>query len=507
MGDLPSKSDFSATSMHVSMLQSVMDSERASKSWLRSYHKSFNGFVAKLTEEEKEKIASMDEVVSVFPSTKKQLHTTRSWDFMGFPQDVKRTQIESDIIVGMLDTGIWPESESFSDEGFGPPSSKWKGSCQASSNFTCNNKIIGARFYHSEGNISYPDVPSPRDSEGHGSHTASTAAGGIVKGASLFGLGLGTARGGVPSSRIAVYKICWSDGCSDSDILAAFDDAISDGVDIISLSVGGFFPSDYFDDPIAIGAFHSMKNGILTSNSAGNSGPDPESITNFSPWSLSVAANVIDRKFLTQVFLGNGKSYEGVSVNTFTLQNETYSLVYGGNVPAPGSDGSESSLHYPQFFSALPLGMIPCNRRPFRTVWGHLSQPPPAQQQEQSFTLLRRIAFTWRNRKKPCCSFNAPFRHFLRPTFVESSSSFNLFSLSFGFTFMLSTSIVAPSVEVGAPFPPCTTSSHKENVVFDKFSRNKVINNISMQMIITAQRIQAESANRYQNLQKNDILT
>ncbi|XP_022857282.1 cucumisin-like [Olea europaea var. sylvestris] len=341
MGDLPSKSDFSATSMHMSMLQSVMD-RLASKSWLRSYHKSFNGFVAKLTEEEKEKIASMNEVVSVFPSTKKQLHTTRSWDFMGFPQDVKRTQIESDIIVGMLDTGIWPESESFSDEGFGTPPSKWKGSCQASSNLTCNNKIIGARFYHSEGNISYPDVPSPRDSEGHGSHTASTAAGGIVKGASLLGLGLGTARGGVPSSRIAVYKICWSDGCSDSDILAAFDDAISDGVDIISLSVGGFFPSDYFDDPIAIGAFHSMKNGILTSNSAGNSGPDPESITNFSPWSLSVAANVIDRKFLTQVFLGNGKSYEGVSVNTFTLQNETYSLVYGGNVPAPGSDGSES---------------------------------------------------------------------------------------------------------------------------------------------------------------------
>ncbi|CAA2979193.1 cucumisin-like [Olea europaea subsp. europaea] len=113
-------------------------SERASKSWLRSYHKSFNGFVAKMTEEEKEKIASMDTVVSIFPNTKKQLHTTRSWDFMGFPQDVERTKMESDVIVGILDTGIWPESESFNDEGFGPPPSKWKGSCQASSNFTCN---------------------------------------------------------------------------------------------------------------------------------------------------------------------------------------------------------------------------------------------------------------------------------------------------------------------------------------------------------------------------------
>ncbi|CAI9772966.1 unnamed protein product [Fraxinus pennsylvanica] len=138
MGELP-KGDFAVSSIHRNMLQSVLGSKRASKSWLRSYHKSFNGFAAKMTEEEKDTIAGMDAVVSVFPSTKKQLHTTRSWDFMGFPQDVKRTKIESDVIVGMLDSGIWPESESFSDEGFGPPPSKWKGSCQASSNFTCNN--------------------------------------------------------------------------------------------------------------------------------------------------------------------------------------------------------------------------------------------------------------------------------------------------------------------------------------------------------------------------------
>lgn len=106
-----------------------------------------------------------------------------------------------------------------------------------------------------------------------------------------------------------MYKICWSDGCSDADILAAFDDAIADGVDIISLSVGGW-PTDYFEDSIAIGAFHSMKNGILTSNSAGNEGPDPESVSNCSPWSLSVAASTIDRKFVSQVKLGNGAIYE-----------------------------------------------------------------------------------------------------------------------------------------------------------------------------------------------------
>ncbi|KAI3519986.1 hypothetical protein L1887_09207 [Cichorium endivia] len=330
MGDLPkTKSDFSVAAVHSNMLQQVIGS-RASKSLLRSYKRSFNGFVAKLTEVEKNQLAQMDGVVSVFPSQNKKLHTTRSWDFMGFPQDVKRAPLESDVIVGMLDTGVWPESDSFKDDGFGAPPAKWKGSC-ASTNFTCNNKLIGAKYYLTEGSEAGDEEPSARDTEGHGTHTASTVAGRAVSNASMLGLGKGTARGGVPSARIAVYKICWPGGCSDADILAAFDDAIADGVDIISLSVGGSWPLDYFEDSIAIGAFHSMKNGILTSNSAGNDGPDAGSITNLSPWSLSVAASSIDRKFLTQIVLGNNMTYEGPTVNTF--DGAFHPIVYGGSVP------------------------------------------------------------------------------------------------------------------------------------------------------------------------------
>ncbi|OMO76487.1 hypothetical protein COLO4_25553 [Corchorus olitorius] len=333
MGSLP-KGEFSAPSLHTKMLQEVVSSG-PSDALLYSYQRSFNGFAAKLTEEEAEKLRGNEEVVSVFLSKKKQLHTTRSWNFMDFPiKKVRRSAIESDIIVGMLDTGIWPESESFSDIGFGAIPQKWKGSCQTYSNFTCNNKIIGAKYYRADGEFDPAyDFKSPRDSEGHGSHTASTAAGRLVSEASLYGLAKGTARGGVPSARIAVYKICWSDGCYDVDILAAFDDAIADGVDIISLSVGGSFAFDYFDDTIAIGAFHSMKNGILTSNSAGNGGPDPFTISNLSPWSLSVAASTIDRKFGTKVKLGNGAIYEGSSINTFDLKGKMYPLIWGGSAP------------------------------------------------------------------------------------------------------------------------------------------------------------------------------
>lgn len=127
--------------------------------------------------------------------------------------------------------------------------------------------------------------------------------------ASFFGLANGTARGGVPNARIAVYKVCWYFGCATADILAAFDDAIADGVDIISVSLGSGWPFPYLEDPIAIGSFHAFRKGILTSCSAGNFGPYPVSVANFAPWILTVAASTIDRKFVAEAVLGNGKTF------------------------------------------------------------------------------------------------------------------------------------------------------------------------------------------------------
>ncbi|KAK4835023.1 hypothetical protein QYF36_004103 [Acer negundo] len=334
MGSKP-RGQLSTSALYMSMLRQVAAAGRnvGPESLLYNYGKSFHGFVVKLTEEEAKKMAVMSGVISVFPNRKLKMHTTRSWDFMGFSQKVERATTESDVIIGVIDSGIWPESESFNDTGFGPPPTKWRGTCQVSANFTCNNKIIGAKYYRSDRPFSPDDIPSPRDSDGHGTHTASTAAGNQVSMTSFFGFGQGTARGGVPSSRIAVYKVCWSDSCWDADILAAFDDAIVDGVDIISVSIARTTPLDYFNDSIAIGSFHAMRNGILTSISAGNAGPESSTISNIAPWFLSVAASTMDRNFSTKVQLGNNKFYEGISINTVDLTNTMYPLIYGGDAP------------------------------------------------------------------------------------------------------------------------------------------------------------------------------
>ena len=180
-----------------------------------------------------------------------------------------------------------------------------------------NRKIIGARYYSGVDDLEtnksiWTNTISARDEEGHGTHTASTAAGSFVDNANYYGLANGTARGGPASSssRIAMYRVCSPDnGCPGVQILAGFDDAVKDGVDILSVSLGdpAAIPIEFVDDPIAIGAFHATQRGILVVCAAGNAGPESMTAVNTAPWIFTVAATTIDREFLSNVELGNGK--------------------------------------------------------------------------------------------------------------------------------------------------------------------------------------------------------
>ncbi|KAK9912852.1 hypothetical protein M0R45_036689 [Rubus argutus] len=337
LGSLPDNKVYSPLSHHLGMLERVVDSKSysAANFLTRSYKRSFSGFAANITDRERERLANMKEVVSVFPSTTFRPQTTRSWDFIGLDEKIQRNaSIESDTIIGVIDSGIWPESESFRDDGFGPPPKKWKGACAGGKNFTCNKKIIGARFYGSSSE-------SARDEGGHGTHTASTAAGNAVKDVSFYGLAQGTARGGVPSARIAAYKVCGAEGCHTHDILAAFDDAIADGVDIITISLGRSLVAPAIQrDPIAIGAFHAMAKGILTSHSAGNDGPLDCTVGSVAPWILTAAASTTDRRIIDKVALGNGTTLVGASVNSFTLNGTSFPLIYGKDASSLCSESS-----------------------------------------------------------------------------------------------------------------------------------------------------------------------
>ncbi|XP_047320245.1 subtilisin-like protease SBT4.3 [Impatiens glandulifera] len=157
-------------------------------------------------------------------------------------------------------------------------------------------KIIGARYYEGD---------TALDKKGHGIHTASTAAGRVVENANLFGIANGTAQGGVPLARIATYKVCGF-RCDEKDVMAAFDDAIADNVDVISISIGSQYTVNISDDVIAIGSFHAMQKGILTIQAAGNiEFPILKTTVSIAPWLFTVAASGIDRKIINKLVLGN----------------------------------------------------------------------------------------------------------------------------------------------------------------------------------------------------------
>ncbi|KAG4973181.1 hypothetical protein JHK87_030002 [Glycine soja] len=341
------KSKMPASFNHHSVwYKSIMKSISNSTEMLYTYDNTIHGLSTRLTLEEARLLKSQTGILKVLPEKIYKPLTTRTPKFLGLDKIADmfpKSNEASDIVIGLLDTGVWPESKSFEDTGLGPIPSSWKGKCESGDNFTtlnCNKKLIGARFFlkgyeASMGPLNATNqFRSPRDADGHGTHTASTAAGSAVKGASLFGYASGTARGMASRARVAVYKVCWGDTCAVSDILAAMDAAISDNVNVISASLGGG-AIDYDEENLAIGAFAAMEKGIVVSCAAGNTGPDSSSLQNIAPWMITVGAGTLDRDFPVNVNLGNGQNYSGVSIYDGKFSRHTLvPLIYAGNASA-----------------------------------------------------------------------------------------------------------------------------------------------------------------------------
>ncbi|KAK7292872.1 hypothetical protein RJT34_15727 [Clitoria ternatea] len=333
-------------SWHLSTLSSALKNSKettndinlASSKLIYTYTHVINGFSANLSPEELETLKSTPGYISCMPDLLAKPHTTHSPKFLGLNPKVgawPASDFGKDVIIGVLDTGVWPESESFKDDGMTKIPSRWKGQCENSIHFNsslCNKKLIGAKFFNKGLLAIEPTlnkaVFSTRDTGGHGTHTSSIAAGSQVKGASYFGYASGTATGIAPKAKVAVYKVIFDVGAYTSDIIAGIDSAISDGVDILSISLGLDLP--LYEDPISIATFAAIKKGIFVSTSAGNAGPLLGTVQNGAPWLTTVAAGVLDREFQGYLRLGNGVSITGLSLYVGDFSSHPVPIVFMG---------------------------------------------------------------------------------------------------------------------------------------------------------------------------------
>lgn len=309
-----------------------------------SYQYGLNGFAARMSEAQAHTLENLPEVLNVWEDEIRPLATRYSPTFLGlFDSDVGLRSVAAldgeGVIIGVIDSGVAPEHPALSDTReadrprlcsgswaettllgqwlcrrftklpdtlvFEEPES-WNGECEVGDQFAatdCNNKLIGARWFIDgaleSGPIDDDEIRSARDADGHGTHTATIAAGNRTS-ASIFGTLIGDIEGIAPKARVAIYKACWlrpgdtRASCNTSDLANAIDAAVADGVDIISYSIGSSLKRISAPDDIALMA--ATKAGVLSVVAAGNEGPNLGTIGSPAggPWVITAAASSRD---------------------------------------------------------------------------------------------------------------------------------------------------------------------------------------------------------------------
>ncbi|XP_059318742.1 subtilisin-like protease SBT2.5 [Lycium ferocissimum] len=339
---------------HDMLLGSLL--ERSVYTKVYSYTHLINGFAIHLTSAEALDILQNAEGVrAIYEDVKMKKLTTHTPDFLGlragvWPKLGGPMASGAGVVIGLIDTGINPFHPSFlsqasngAGKGTVVKSGKFKGKCVTGDRFpeiACNNKIVGAQYFAraataaGEFNTSR-DYASPFDADGHGSHTASTAAGNHHVPVIVNHFNYGYASGMAPGAGIAVYKAMYSFGGFMSDVVAAVDQAVEDGVDILSLSVGpASVPSgpSAFLNVLEMQLLFATRAGVLVVQAAGNGGPSSTSILSFSPWITSVAASTTDRRYNNSIVLGNEHSFSGSGLSPPTLSGVYFPLAAASDV-------------------------------------------------------------------------------------------------------------------------------------------------------------------------------
>ncbi|XP_073154156.1 subtilisin-like protease SBT2.4 [Henckelia pumila] len=317
---------------HDQFLQTTLDEGSYNK--LYSFKNVVNGFAVHTTTSQVDKFKNSAEVKLVEKDRGAKLMTSYTPEFLGLPAVWSREGRDKNggegIVIGFVDTGINPLHPSFVYDPLNPFTisniSHFSGTCEGGPLFpetSCNGKIVSARFFVAGARASMTlnasvDIQSPFDAAGHGSHVASTAAGNFGVPVVVDGFFYGRASGMAPKARIAVYKAVYPTVGTLTDVLAAIDQAIFDGVDILTLSVGPDEPPEgklTFLGMFEIFMLYAHKAGVFVVQAAGNQGPDPYSVISYSPWVVGVAACKTDRTYPGTLVLGNGQKVGGIGLS------------------------------------------------------------------------------------------------------------------------------------------------------------------------------------------------
>lgn len=323
-------------------------------------------------------------VAAVQEDTAQKPLTDSSGDFIGAPTIYNQlggaASSGKGVIVGILDTGVWPEHPSFADPGNLPaPPPKADGTprtCNFGDNpltpatdvFVCQRKLISGQPFLATynaviGGEAYPN--SARDSNGHGTHTASTSAGGPVTDANPLGISRGPIRGIAPAAHVAVYKVCGEEGCFQSDSVAAVAQAILDGVRVINFSISG--GSDPYSDAVELAFLDAYAAGVFVSASAGNSGPGAATTDHRGPWVTTVAASTQSRTFRSTITLSGGGATATVSGASITSGISTPTpVVLAQNLPGY----TDPTCNTPVPAGAATGKIVACQLTPGRVLKG-----------------------------------------------------------------------------------------------------------------------------------------
>lgn len=358
-------------------LQAVGVDNRAK---LHTYTFAFNGFAAKLSPDQAEALAKQPNVTRVIPDQMRYKTTDNSGTFLGLTARggaYAHGYTGEDVIVGVIDTGIWPEHPSFADDGSYDALPIDSLPCEFGNTdhnpndvpFTCNNKLLGARqmlnTYRALIGADSDEYNSARDDDGHGTHTASTSAGNSDVRAKIFGVPRGVVSGIAPRARIIAYKGLGKLGGFSSDLAAAIDQAVADGVDVINYSIGSSSASIGADD---IAFLFAADAGVFVATSAGNSGPNPGTIGSpaAAPWLTSVGASSQSRAFISDIRLrGPGNPPKHIWGGSVTRDIRNFNLVDAEGIADTTGDTSGKCLNPfpPNTFKARDA--VLCNQYDF----------------------------------------------------------------------------------------------------------------------------------------------